>query len=138
MSRAKRLQPVQQVMDAAERRSAEQLAATESKLTACEHKLAELEKYRGDYRRAYEARVSSGMSSQSVRDYQTFLARLSEAIRLQTQAVVSARAERDSERERWQDAAVRAKAVEHVRTTWQGEEQRSAERREQRDSDERA
>ena len=138
MSRAKRLQPVQKVVDAAERRRAEQLASVEHRLAQSEQKLAELEKYRDDYRRAYEARVSSGMSSQSVRDYQVFLARLGEAIRLQTLAVAAVRAECDQERQRWRDAAVRAKAIEHVRNAWQSEDRRDADRREQRDSDERA
>jgi flagellar biosynthesis chaperone FliJ len=46
--------------------------------------------------------------------------------------------ERDQERQRWQDAARRAKAIDHVVENWQSQERRDADRREQRDSDERA
>jgi flagellar biosynthesis chaperone FliJ len=46
--------------------------------------------------------------------------------------------ERDQERQRWQDAARRAKAIDHVVENWQNQDRRDADRREQRDSDERA
>jgi flagellar FliJ protein len=138
MTRAQRLQPVQKVIDAAERQRAETLATSEARVTQSEHKLKELEQYRSDYQRAYNDRVSAGISSAGLRDYQLFLARLAEAIRQQTQAVATARLDRDQERQRWQDAARRAKAVDHVVENWQAEDRRDADRREQRDSDERA
>ena len=138
MTRAKRLQPVQKVIDEVERRCAEQLSASESRVAAMENKLQELERYRADYQRAYTDRVSSGISSAGLRDYQLFLARLAEAIRMQTQAVTAARAERDQERGRWQESARRSQAIEHVVENWRAEDRRAADRRDQRDSDERA
>jgi flagellar FliJ protein len=138
MTRAQRLQPVQKVIDAAERRRAETLAGSETRVKQSESKLTELEQYRADYQRAYHDRVAIGISSAGLRDYQLFLARLSEAIRQQTLLVSAARLERDQERQRWQDAARRAKAIDHVVENWQSEDRRDADRREQRDSDERA
>jgi flagellar FliJ protein len=73
-----------------------------------------------------------------LRDYQLFLARLAEAIRQQTQAVAATHSDRDQELKRWQDAAKRAKAIDHVVENWQAQDRRDADRREQRDSDERA
>jgi flagellar FliJ protein len=138
MTRAQGLQPVQKVIDAAERQRAETLAGSEARVKQSEHKLTELEQYRADYQRAYHDRVVIGISSAGLRDYQLFLARLAEAIRQQTQLVSAARLERDQERQRWQDAARRAKAIDHVVENWQSQERRDADRREQRDSDERA
>jgi flagellar FliJ protein len=138
MTRAQRLQPVQKVIDAAERQRAVTFANSEERVKQSENKLTELEQYRADYQRAYHDRVAAGISSAGLRDYQLFLARLSEAIRQQTQLVAAARLERDGERLRWQDAARRAKAIDHVVENWQGQDRRDADRREQRDSDERA
>lgn len=138
MTRADRMQPVQRVIDADERQRAEKLAGSEKRVAQSEHKLKELEQYRADYQRAYTDRVTGGISSGGLRDYQLFLARLAEAIRQQTQAVVATRSERDQELKRWQDAAKRAKAIDHVVGNWQAQDRRDADRREQRDSDERA
>jgi flagellar FliJ protein len=132
------MQPVQRVIDADERQRAEKLAGSEKRVAQSEHKLKELEQYRADYQRAYTDRVTGGISSGGLRDYQLFLARLAEAIRQQTQAVVATRSERDQELKRWQDAAKRAKAIDHVVGNWQAQDRRDADRREQRDSDERA
>jgi flagellar export protein FliJ len=59
-------------------------------------------------------------------------------MRQQQSVVLRARADRDAEKLRWQDAAKRAKALDHVVTQWQNDERRMADRREQRDTDERA
>ena len=138
MSRVARMQPVQNVVDKAEQQRAEQLAAGERRVAECEARLADLMKYEADYRNHYKQRVSAGMNSLQLRDYQAFLARLTEAVRQQAQLVHNAKAERDACRKRWQEAARRAKAVEHVVDKWQAEERRGLDRREQRDSDERA
>jgi flagellar protein FliJ len=138
MTRSERMKPVQQVVRADERREAGQLAASEARLVASESKLAELRQYEQDYRDAFNTRVAAGIGGSGLRDYQMFLARLAEAIRQQTKLVASARAERDAQQNHWQDAARRHKAIEHVVGNWQTEERRDVERREQRDSDERA
>jgi flagellar protein FliJ len=138
MSRVTRMQPVQNVVDRAEQQRVEQLAQSERRVTECEAKLSELTKYESDYRANYQKRALDGMNSLELRDYQMFLVRLSEAIKQQARIVQNAKSERDACRKRWQDAAVRAKAVEHVIDKWQAEERQGMDRREQRDSDERA
>ena len=138
MTRAKRLQPVQHLADENERRLARSLAAYERRVTEAEAKCGELERYRKEYEKLFTERAGSGIGVTDLRDYQAFLARLSEAIRQQQTIVQRARIERDLERTRWQEAAVRAKAIDHVIDRWQDEERRTSERREQRESDERA
>jgi len=138
MTRSERMKPVQQVVRANEQREAGQLVVSEERLAACEGKLAELKQYEQDYRDAFNTRVAAGIGGSGLRDYQVFLARLAEAIRQQTKLVATARNERDAQQSHWQEAARRHKAIDHVVDGWQTEERRHAERREQRDSDERA
>jgi flagellar FliJ protein len=137
MTRTQRLQPVQDVVENAEKRLAQSLAAHERRVTEAEGKLHELTRYRGEYEQQFTQRAGSGIGVMALRDYQAFLARLTEAMRQQQSVVQRIRAERDVERVRWQEAARRVKAIDHVVTKWQTEEQRLADRREQLDTDER-
>jgi flagellar protein FliJ len=138
MTRTQRLAPVQGVVVSAERRLAQSLAAFERRVSEAEGKLQELTRYRGEYEQQLAQRAASGIGVMELRDYQAFLARLTEAMRQQQTVVQRIRSDRDAERLRWQDAAKRAKALEHVVTQWHDEERRLADRREQRDTDERA
>lgn len=138
MTRAKRMKPVQNLLDDTEKRLALGLATIERKVAEAEAKLKELERYRGDYDKQFAQRAGGGIGVTALRDYQAFLARLSEAIRQQQAVVNRAQSERDAERLRWQDAAKRAKALGHVVEQWQTEERRASDRREQRETDERA
>jgi flagellar protein FliJ len=138
MKRAERMKTVQRAVEDDERRRAEKLAASERRVSECEAKLAELEGYKLSYSQQFSARAGAGIGGAGLRDFQTFLARLEEAVRQQTQMVQRARVERDSERTRWQGAASRAKAVGGVVKRWQCEDQREMERREQNESDERS
>ena len=132
------MKPVQNLYDDTERRLAVALATVEKKVADAEAKLQELERYRGDYESQFKQRAGRGIGATDLRDYQAFLARLSDAIRQQQAVVRRAQSERDAERQRWQEAAKRAKALGHVVEQWHTEERRASDRREQRESDERA
>lgn len=138
MNRAKRLQPVQQIVDDQQRALARSLAAIEKRLTDAESKLGELERYRHEYEMQFSLRAQSGIGVMDLRDYQAFLARLSDAVKQQQALVQRARADRDLERTRWREAATRAKALDHVVERWRTEERMLLDRKEQRESDERA
>jgi flagellar FliJ protein len=138
VTRAKRMKPVQNLYDDTERRLAVALATVEKKVADAETKLRELERYRGDYENQFKQRAGRGIGATELRDYQAFLARLSDAIRQQQAVVKRAQSERDAERQSWEEAAKRAKALGHVVEQWQTEERRASDRREQRESDERS
>jgi flagellar protein FliJ len=137
MTRSKRLQPVQNLADDAERRLAQSLAQFERRVSDGEAKLQELERYRGEYEKQFTQSAGKGIAVTNLRDYQVFLARLSEAIKQQQSLVQRARMERDAERLRWQGAAKRVKALDHVVEQWNAEEVRIKDRSEQREIDER-
>jgi flagellar FliJ protein len=138
MTRAKRLQPVQNLVDDKERRLAQSLAAYEKKLTDAQRKCQELERYREEYEKQFTETAARGIGVMGLRDYQAFLARLNEAVRQQQSVVARALAERDAERTRWQEMARKAKALDHVVEQWNTEERRARDRREQLETDERA
>jgi len=138
MTRAQRLKPVRHLIDDTERRLAQDLSACEQRLRESEAKLEELRRYRSEYEAQFSRRAEQGMGATDLRDYQAFLARLGQAIGQQQALVRRAVAQCDAERIRWQQAARRAKALGHVVEQWQNEERQALDRREQRDSDDRA
>lgn len=138
MTRSKRMQTVERVVSDAERKRAEALAARERHVMECESKLSELEAYQKSYADQFQTRAGAGMGAAGLRDYQTFMARLEEAVKQQAQLVLRARSDRDAERKVWQHAAQRAAGIGGLVERWQKEEQRQADKREQRESDDRA
>jgi len=138
MKRAKRLEPVQHIVEEAQKRLAMSVAGFEKRLLEGEQKLDELVRYKAEYEQGFQQRAAGGIGVTELRDYQAFLARLAEAIKQQQALVNRARAEHEAERMKWQEALKRSKALGHVVERWQAEERHVTERREQRDSDERA
>jgi flagellar protein FliJ len=138
MKRSERMQTVERVVTDVERKKAEALAARERFVTECENKLSELETYQKSYAAQFQTRAGAGIGAAGLRDFQTFMLRLGEAVKQQAQLVVKAKADRDAERKVWQHAAQRAEAVGGLVERWQKEEQRQSDRIEQNESDERA
>lgn len=138
MSRSKRLQPVLRAVGHDERECAARLAEAERRTLEAERRLGEIEGYQSDYEKGLTGRVAAGASAGSLRDYRAFLARLGEARRAQGRAVVQAKAAERAARDAWRSAAQRAKALGHVVGRWQAEERSASERRDQRETDERA
>jgi flagellar FliJ protein len=129
---------VERVVSDAEKKRAESLGASERRLTECETKLKELQDYQKTYAEQFNARAGAGIGAAGLRDFQTFMARLAEAVKQQTQVVSKARIDRDAELETWRTAAQRSEAVSGVVKRWQTEERRADDRQEQRESDERS
>jgi flagellar FliJ protein len=132
------MQTVERVVSDAEKKRAEVLAASERRLNECASRLTELETYQKNYADQFNTRAGGGMGALGLRDYQTFMARLAEAVKQQTQMVLKAREDRDAELRTWQSAAQRSEAVGGLVKRWQTEERREDDRKEQRESDERA
>ena len=138
MKRSERMQTVERVVSDVEKKRAEALAARERHVTECEQKLQELESYQKSYAQQFQTRAGAGIGAAGLRDFQTFMVRLGEAVKQQTQLVEKAKADRDAERKVWQHAAQRAEAVGGLVERWQKEEQQLQDKQDQRDSDERA
>jgi flagellar FliJ protein len=138
MTRTQRIQVVQRTAEDTERQRAQRLAASEHRLAECQARLAELRAFQESYARELAARGARGIAGSGLRDYQTFLMRLAEAVRHQDQLVAQAREARDAEHRHWQQAAQRAQALTRMLQKWQRQERRHLDRLEQRESDERS
>lgn len=136
MKRSESLDIVQQAAARTERERAERVGAAERHLAEMQQKLAALEKYRGEYEAGFATRVGGGVDVVGMRDFQTFLARLGEALSQQRELVALARKALETERNNWREAAQRQHVVDTLADRWQGEEVRAANRRDQNESDE--
>ena len=136
MKRSDRLDMVQQMAARTERERAEKVGASERHLVEMQQKLTALEKYRTEYEAGFQSRAGAGVDVVGMRDFQTFLARLGEALAQQRDLVTLAQRALDAERSQWREAAQRQHVVETLAERWQGEETRAANRRDQNESDE--
>jgi flagellar FliJ protein len=136
MKRSERLDIVQQAAARTERGHAERVAGAERHLTEMQDKLAALERYRTEYETGFATRAGAGLGAVGVRDYQTFMARLGEALVQQGELVNLARAALEAGRTQWREAAQRSHVVDTLAERWQGEELRAADRRDQLENDE--
>ena len=91
MKRSDRLDVVQQATARTERERAERVGAAERHLVEMQQKLTALEKYRSEYEAGFAARAGAGVDVVGMRDFQTFLARLGEALAQQRELVALAR-----------------------------------------------
>jgi flagellar FliJ protein len=138
MTRSERMEPVQLVLSEGERARARELGEGQRRLADAEAKLAELKTYHGEYLQTYRKRAEDGTSVTRLRDFQAFLARLELALAQQEKIVAQAREQVAQQRRNWQGAARQVKAVETVVDRWRHDEQKAGDRREQKESDERA
>ena len=136
MTRSERLGVVKQATSHTEREHAEKVAQAERHVVAMEEKLAALEKYRKEYEVGFAAKAGAGLGAMASRDYQTFLARLGDALEQQRQVVELARSAHQAAIVVWREAAKRAHVVDTLQERWQVEESKEEGRRDQRDNDE--
>jgi flagellar FliJ protein len=136
VKRSERLDIVQQAASQTERERAERVGAADRHLQDMQAKLAALEKYRNEYEAGFASRAGAGADVIRMRDFQTFLAKLGEALAQQRELVVLAERTLDNERSQWREAAQRAHVVDTLQERWQTEESRAETRRDQQESDE--
>lgn len=138
MTRARRMEPVQRLVDEREKDQAQLVARARQRVAELEARLEELGRYRQEYERGFQEAAAQGASIHRLRDFRLFLARLDEARQQQELMVTRAREELDMHTRNWHEAARRARALGAVVEKWRGEERLAAERQEQRETDERA
>ena len=138
MKRSKRLEPVGALAEEAERECASEVASLQGRLADAQRSCLELKRYLGEYQNMFQQRASAGIGVSGMRDYQTFIARLSEAVRQQQGVIDQLQADCEGARSRWVEAAARKSAVRKVIANVRAEDQKIDERRSQNESDEHA
>jgi flagellar FliJ protein len=138
MSRARRLEPIREIAQDAERAAAVRVAALERRLVEAQQREQDLRRYRGEYQDSYAVRVGGGLQARQLREFQTFLSRLTAALEAQQATVAQLRQEAEQERSRLHNAMARRKALGTVIERAHREERAMDERRTQRELDEHA
>jgi flagellar FliJ protein len=130
------MQPIKALADTRERDAGAVVAAARRAVEERERQLEQLRGYRVDYAR----RASTEGAADAVRlqNYHAFLARLADAIRQQEESVAAARRDLEQKLAQWQERRVEAASLGKVVQRIASVEQKAADRREQRETDERA
>jgi|SRR5580693_6619654 flagellar FliJ protein len=138
MKRSKRLQPVGDMADSEERGCAARVAGIQTRLEDAKRRATELRRYLVEYQSMFQQRAAAGIGVAGLRDYQTFLARLNEAVRQQDNVVAVLESDCAQARVEWLEAAARKSAVSKVIESARTEDQKTEERRSQKETDEHA
>jgi flagellar export protein FliJ len=138
MKQRARLEPVHDIAESAERSCAARLAGMEQRLREAQHREQELRCYAAEYQSALDARMQTGATVQSLRDYQVFLARLGAATTAQHGLCVQLTAECEQERQQLLAAIQRRQVLGKVIAKVHQEEQRMKERQQQHEHDDNA
>ncbi|MBS0580729.1 MAG: flagellar FliJ family protein [Proteobacteria bacterium] len=135
MTTARLLRNAQQVLERHEQRHAQALVECERQVRQNLLKLSELERYLETYLHDFEQHVQAGIDAARARSYQSFIARVAQAIAEQQQVLARARTAQAEELRRWRDAARRSAAVDHLVRRGAEAAQRRAEKAEQAAAD---
>lgn len=136
MKRSKRLEPVGELAEEEERACALQVANLQKRLDEALKRGSELKRYLVEYQSMFQQRAAAGMGVAGLRDYQTFLARLNDAVRQQETVIAQLEADCARARVDWLEAAARKNAVSKVIENARTEDQKVEERRSQKETDE--
>ena len=136
MKKSDRLKPVQHLSEAKEQDAARALGNSNRDVSEQEQRLAELEGYRDEYARYYQQRGEAGVTAAKLMELQRFLYNLNKAIEQQQKVVEMARQRSEQTRQQWTKARGKRQALGKVAERYRQEEERSASRQEQKETDE--
>ncbi len=136
--RSERLRPVARLAEEEEHSAARELGERRQLLQQHQRQLEELESYRSEYLERLQQAAHQGIGAVQLRHYQSFVAKLSEAIAQQQRVVQAAQQEVTRASQQWQHTHTRVKMVDTVITSCQAEELQGELRTEQKETDERA
>ncbi|MEA3219272.1 flagellar export protein FliJ [Immundisolibacter sp.] len=129
MKRAARLQPVLQRLLEAERQARQRLVACETEWATQRARLADLQRYAGEYRQRTQA---GAVPVATLRDHQQFVGRLEHLALNQERAVAAAEQACARAREELQRRQRRSEGLRRLIGRYQAQALQAAERREQR------
>ena len=132
--RSRRLEPIVRVADRKEQAAVQEFGKAQDAMSAEERKLAELRAWWREYADALGAKPCGRTAV--LRDARLFLGQLSEAVNRQQVLVEHARGRLEAARAQWLAMRMDREALEKVVTRFRAEEERAAQRDEQREQDE--
>lgn len=136
MTRTERMKTLRSVAEHEERRQSKALGAAQRQLAENKARLEELKRYRREYAESMGSR--SGSPAIHWQEHHRFLQRLDEAIVAQAAIVRDGQARREAHRRQWVKKRQRLDSLARVVERCENDDKRDADRREQRECDERA
>jgi flagellar protein FliJ len=137
MSPSKRLKPVQRVAESREQSAARTMGLSRKQLLAEELKLSQLKQYHQEYLGSFDAAARNGISAGQLQEYRAFLGKLDEAIRQQEGVVRESQRDHSSNEHEWRRKHTRTQALNKAVQRFQRQEKATAERNDQKESDDR-
>ncbi len=138
MKRSSRFKPVVKVEHNRERTAARHFGHCQQQLSAHQQKLEELIGYRAEYQERYVKSMKQGTDGTTIQEYRAFLVKLDRAIAQQEQLILKSEGEVSTSRQHWMQKRTRTKAIDTLVDKIKADENRQVDRKEQRESDERA
>lgn len=138
MTKSQRMNPLLKLAARDEEQAARALGASQQTMQAQQQQLELLLSYRQEYAERMQHHGARGMSVTQMQGYQAFLARLDEGIREQQHVLRRAQQEYEQQRHVWQQSHIRTQSLDKVKLRYLAEEVRVQDRKEQKDTDERA
>lgn len=138
MSRSERLEPIAELQRTKETKATLVLSESQRRYQAQERRLADLEQFQREYQQRFQTLGRSGAAIERFKEYRHFNERLNNAIQQQKKLLDECRRELEHQNRYWSEISSKRRALEKVIDRFRLEEVSHAQRREQRESDDRA
>lgn len=138
MTKSDRLKPVIKVAENREREAAKVLGDAQKVVQQRKKRLDELTSYRSDYCARFNSADRGARPAALLADFRLFLVRLDEAIVQQQKLLDAGVKELEERKQRWLAERTKTLALDKVAVRLRTQERRQVERKEQKDTDERA
>lgn len=137
MKQSKRLEPICYFNKKKEDEAAKELAKVAQEISAQKQRLFDLENYRVEYGKQINHVGGEGLSATQWRDFQRFLANLSNVIEQQKSAISTLEQDFEQKKRQWLAARSRTKALETVKNRYNQQELMADEKQLQKEIDDR-
>ena len=134
MRKSTRFEPIREIASNTADSLRRGVADAERHLAEGERQLLQLQKYRADYLSQPE-RSPDSMDTVRLQNLRSFLDRLGDAVRVQTEVVAAARTDYEAKRLLWSQKRVEAEALAKVVDRFKLDERRAQDKRDQNESD---
>lgn len=138
MTKSQRLAPIAHIAESRERSASNVLAQAQRILNECEARLSELLSYRDEYQRRLHEAGTVGLEAGHMQEYLLFITKLDQAIGRQREMLTETTLAYEQQKTRWLALHSKTLALDKAVERCRSEESRMDDRREQRESDERA
>jgi flagellar FliJ protein len=137
MKRSKRFEPIRDIASTSATDLSRAMGEAGRRVTDLERQFEQLKTYRDEYvKNSTDDRGT--MDAVKLQNYRSFLGRLGDALKQQVTLLDHARAEYENRRLEWSAKRIEAESLGRVIDRFRNEEQRDADRREQREGDDAA